>query len=122
MLKASGFIVLCGALVFLTGCAGGIYSTQNFGPDSVSGSTISEVIEANGPPDVVGGNDQYMTLTYYHTEGMQVLGLFAHVSKKPVGVVIDENGKVVARGSGKEGKGLAILGSVPVPVFTVETK
>ncbi len=122
MLKSISFVVLCGALLLLTGCAGGIYSTQSFGPDSVSGGTISEVIEANGPPDVVGGSGKYMTLTYYKTEGMQVLGLFGIVNKKPLGVVIDENGEVIARGSGQEGQGLAILGSVPVPVFTVETK
>jgi len=115
----SGMILV--VFIMLTGCAG-LYSQQDFGPTSISGSNLQEVIQQNGPPDVVGGNDQYMVMTWYHTDGLQVLGLFSLANKKALGVAIDKNGKVVSQGSGKEGQSLTILGPMPAPVSIVETK
>ena len=109
-------------ITLLSGCASGLYSKQDFGPKSISGGNIEEVIQNNGPPDVVGGSDQYMTMTWYHTEGLQILNLFSTVSKKPMGVVINEKGKVISKGTGTTGEALTILGSKPMPVSITETK
>jgi len=115
------WLILILSVIITFGC-GGLYSTQSFGPRSISGSTISEVVQQNGPPDVVGGNDSHMVMTYYYTEGLQVLGLFSLVKKYPLGVVIDKNGEVISQGQGNEGEAITILGPIPAPVLPVETK
>ena len=105
----------------LAGC-GGLYSSQKFGPQSISGQTLQELIQNNGCPDVVGGNGQQMIVGWYRTQGLQVLGLFATVDKKAMGALIDANGRVVATGTGPAGHGITVLGSTMAPVAPVETK
>jgi hypothetical protein len=105
----------------LAGCAG-IYSTQEFGPEAVSGNTLQELIQANGCPDIVGGNGQMMVVGWYRTKGMHVLSLFATMEKTAIGAVVDQQGNVVARGTGRPGKGLTILGAFMGPITPVETK
>lgn len=120
-MRKCSLLVLAVLALGVGGCAG-IYSAQEFGPESLNGQTLQELIQNHGCPDIVGGNDQMLIVGWYRTKGMQVLSLFATLEKKALGAVIDAQGVVVARGSGVPGSGLTILGPFMGPVLPVETK
>ena len=115
-------LLLVGVLALgVAGCTG-IYSSQEFGPENLTGQSLQELIQNHGCPDIVGGNNQMMVVGWYRTKAFQVLSLFATMEKKALGAVIDQQGVVVSRGIGRSGKGITILGGMIGPVIPVETK
>ena len=119
-MRSWAFLLLPVLAVAATGCC--LYSSQEFGPETLNGQTLQELIQNHGCPDVVGGSGQTMVVGWYRTKGLTVLSLFATVEKKALGAVVDQQGAVVARGAGPSGKGLTILGAFTAPVLSVETK
>ncbi|MHC4661773.1 MAG: hypothetical protein ACYS8W_08795 [Planctomycetota bacterium] len=112
-------VVLLLACLLQCGCflaPGGAYSYQEFGPVEITGDTLAEIIEQQGCPDVIGGNDKLLVLGWTRTEGSHVLNLWSTVEKKNHAVLIDENGKVIAKGTVNSGKGLAVFGYAMFPV------
>ena len=114
------YVAVLALCALCSGCA--VYSVQRFGPEDVHGTTLNELIQQNGAPDVIGGNAELMVVGYTRTEGFEVLGIFSNVRKTTTGMVVDKTGKVVSTGTSAPGRGMTILGTWTSPVGVAETK
>ena len=92
----------------LCGC-GGIYSKQEFGPVNPAGTTLTEVIQQNGAPDIIGGNDKFLIIGYTRTEGKQTLGVYATAKRTTTAFLINETGKVVGQGTVPAGEAMTVF-------------
>ncbi len=120
-MRRLSFLLVSALMVGLcSGCA--VYSTQKFGPQALTGTTLNEVIQRNGAPDIIGGNDELIVLGYTRIEGMEVLGLFGTVKKSTTAVVCDKTGKVISTGTSVPGKAMTIMGAFTSPVGVIEDK
>ena len=111
-------LVACSSVLLLMGgCA--LYSQQRYGPDSLRGTTLKELIVNLGAPDTVGTIGQNSILGWRRAEGMCVLGVVSTVRTRNIVALVDAQGNVVSTGSVSSGDGLAVLGIIN-PVYTVD--
>ena len=120
MRRLSFLLVSALTVGLCSGCA--VYSTQKFGPQFLTGTTLNEVIQENVAPDIIGGNDELIVLGYTRIEGMQVLGLFGTVKKSNTAVVCDKTGNVISTGTSHHGRAMTIMGAFTSPVGVIEDK
>ena len=104
-------LLLAGFAFLGSGCA--LFSSFEQGPLNINGSTLEEVVQSAGAPDVIGGSGSHLVLGWRRVEGMSILGLFASTNEKTHAAVFDSRGNALGISNGRDnGKGLAILGVI----------
>lgn len=110
-MKVLSAMAITGAALLSSGCA--VFSTAEFGPTDVNGTTIDEVIRSAGAPDVVGGSANHLVLGWHRVEGLSILGLFQTTTERSYAAVFDNRGNVMGQIATKEnGRALSILGPI----------
>ena len=110
-MKVFSALALAVFAVAASGCS--LFSTSEFGPADVNGTTIDEVIRSAGAPDVIGGSANNLVLGWRRVEGLSILGLFQTTTERTYAAVFDQRGNVMGQIATKEnGKALSILGPI----------
>ncbi len=110
-MKVLSVLALGSAALLASGCS--LFSQSDYGPTSVSGTTIEELVQGAGAPDVIGGNANFLVLGWRQAEGLSILGLFQSSKEKTHAAVVDASGNVIATASGKDsGAALSIIGGI----------
>jgi len=112
-------LAACSSVLLLMGGCGALYSQQRYGPDSLRGTTVKELIANLGAPDTVGTVGQNSILGWRRAEGMCVLGIVSTVRTHSIVALVDAQGNVVSTGSVSSGDGLAVLGIIN-PIYSVD--
>ncbi|MCB2155049.1 hypothetical protein KQI84_09190 [bacterium] len=126
--RAFGLFFLLTLTVGLTTGCGVIYSTQKYGsPQSQRVSkdaTKAEVFANLGVPNSIYKGANGEVFCYKYQDGVNILGLYAKVSRTDTIIVMDEDGIVQFVGDVPMGQGMTILASPMLdathPVHTTE--
>jgi hypothetical protein len=110
-------LVSVALVVLLSSCA--IYSVQDYGAQSAKfsnispGSTLVQVLSELGAPDILYEGPGCDALVYKLREGKTILGpVFSTANRQDFVVVVDKNGKVIAKNVVKRGEGMTVLGPI----------
>jgi hypothetical protein len=99
-----------------------LYSTQDYGSQGLKyskvavGSSVRELVEGLGAPDVLYEHPKYDTLVYKKRTGSTILGIVTRAEREDYVFVADKAGQIVARGTVDRGEGLTVFGFNTVPI------
>ncbi|MHC4661774.1 MAG: hypothetical protein ACYS8W_08800 [Planctomycetota bacterium] len=121
LILATAFVSGCGSILGME------YSEQRFGPEKYIPDTAGEAIAMLGKPDVSHAFNRFRILGWKSKGAYGVISRIWYVPVSwavmgnwSIAILTDENGRVLARGKIRSGRGYTILGGGTAPVIVLD--